>query len=81
MSSIFLFAAILVLACLWLNGRKAIQILKLEKSLERNKAVYWFRMYWSKKDPDFYKSLPPYKEMLEGSMPITEEYFRKSIEL
>lgn len=56
------------------NKEATISLLKLDKQLERNRAVYWFRRFMLKNYPDLYDKLPSYKEMIESDK-IMEEYF------
>ncbi len=54
--------------------RKQIYILKCEKNIERNQAVYWYRKFVFKIHPEDYLSLPSYDDMLNGDYDFRDEY-------
>jgi hypothetical protein len=72
----FLIAVVFFLVLAVLRMRLKLKIKEVEKSIERNKAVFWFRHCCLKLRPDLYEKLPSYSEMLESDVRIEiESYF------
>lgn len=72
-SDYFILAIGLVLIRMVFALRRTVKILRIEKEIERNAAVYWFRHYQLKMNPEAYEKLPTYSEMLNDVKPINEE--------
>lgn len=53
--------------------------LSIKKDLERNQAVYYFRLWVLNKYPEHYDKLPSYEEMFNDNKKISLESYNKII--